>query len=145
MLDWTTRFLAASVKVPQAVQTFSQFFTHIVWTMLNKCMNNYKNFRDDALAADWLRDNGIAVQSFSTTHIKLLQAQQAAHALLTQHLSLLTAAQTKTLKAFQQKMTHKKARAKLKPEHAYPILNISTKINRQLFKGYRGLDKQSIT
>ena len=108
-------------------------------------MNNYKNFRDDALAADWLRDNGISVQSFSTTHIKLLQAQQAAHALLTQHLSLLTAAQTKTLKAFQQKMTHKKARAKLKPEHAYPILNISTKINRQLFKGYRGLDKQSIT
>ena len=108
-------------------------------------MNNYKNFKDDALTADWLRDNGIAVNAFSTTHIKLLQAQQAAHTLLTQNAHLLTPAQTKQLKAFQQKMAHKKAREKLKPTAAYPILNISTKINRQLFKDYRGLDKQSIT
>jgi hypothetical protein len=108
-------------------------------------MNNYKNFKDDALTADWLRDNGIAVNAFSTTHIKLLQAQQAAHTLLTQNAHLLTPAQTKQLKAFQQKMTHKKVREKLKPTAAYPILNISTKINRQLFKEYRRLDKQSIT
>lgn len=97
-------------------------------------MDTYKNFKDDALTADWLRDNGIAVNTFSTTHVKLLQAQQTAHTLLTQNHNLLTAKQIKTLKAFQRKMTNKKARAKLKPEAAYPILNISTKINRQLFK-----------
>lgn len=97
-------------------------------------MNTYKNFKDDALTADWLRDNGIAVKSFSTTHVKLLQAQQTAHTLLTQNKDLLTSNQIKTLKAFQRKMENKKARAKLKPEAAYPILNISTKINRQLFK-----------
>ena len=108
-------------------------------------MNNYKNFKDDALTADWLRDNGIAVNAFSTTHIKLLQAQQAAHALLTQSANLLTPAQTKQLQAFQQLMAHKRSRDRLKPTAAYPILNISTKINRQLFKDYRGLDKQSIT
>ena len=97
-------------------------------------MNTYKNFKDDALTADWLRDNGIAVNSFTNTHVKLLQAQQTAHTLLTQSPNLLTSNQTKILKAFQRKMTNKKARAKLKPEAAYPILNINTKINRQLFK-----------
>ena len=97
-------------------------------------MNTYKNFKDDALTADWLRDNGIAVNSFGTTNVKLLQAQQTAHTLLTQSTNLLTSTQTKTLKAFQRKMADKRVRTKLKPEAAYPILNISTKINRQLFK-----------
>jgi hypothetical protein len=96
-------------------------------------MNKLKNFKDDALAADWLRDNGIAVKSFSTTHVKLLQAQKTAHTLLSQNFNLLTTNQIKTLKTFQRKMSAKDTRAKLKPEHAYPILNISTKINRQLF------------
>jgi hypothetical protein len=96
-------------------------------------MNKLKNFKDDALAADWLRDNGIAVKSFSTTHVKLLQAQKTAHTLLTQNINLLTTNQIKTLKAFQRKMAEKNTRVQLKPEHAYPILNISTKINRQLF------------
>jgi hypothetical protein len=96
-------------------------------------MNKIKNFKDDALAADWLRDNGIAVKSFSTTHVKLLQAQKTAHTLLTQNINLLTTNQIRTLKAFQRKMAAKNTRVQLKPEHAYPILNISTKINRQLF------------
>jgi hypothetical protein len=97
-------------------------------------MNTYKNFKDDALTADWLRDNGIAVNSFSTTHVKLLQAQQTAHTLLTQNKDLLTTSQIKTLTAFQRSMSTKKTRTKLKPEHAYPVLNIGTKVNRQLFK-----------
>jgi len=96
-------------------------------------MNKLKNFKDDALAADWLRDNGIAVKSFSTTHVKLLQAQQTAHTLLSQNFNLLTTNQIRTLKAFQRKIAAKNTRLQLKPEHAYPILNISTKINRQLF------------
>ena len=96
-------------------------------------MNKYKNFKDDALTADWLRDNGIAVKTFNTTQVKLLQAQQTAHALLTQNIALLTTSQIKTLKAFKRKMANKRTREKLKPDAAYPILNISTKINRQLF------------
>jgi hypothetical protein len=96
-------------------------------------MKKLKNFKDDALAADWLRDNGIAVKSFSTTHVKLLQAQQAAHTLLSQNFNLLTTNQIRTLKTFQRKMAAKNTRLQLKPEHAYPILNISTKINRLLF------------
>ena len=102
-------------------------------------MNTYKNFKDDALTADWLRDNGIAVNSFANTHVKLLQAQQSAHTILNQHKDLLTTSQIKTLKAFQRTMSNKKARTKLKPENAYPILNISTKVNRQLFKLHKQL------
>ena len=96
-------------------------------------MNTYKNKRDDALTADWLRDNGIGDKAFCTTHIRLLQAQQAANTLLTQNHNLLTSTQIKALKVFQRKMASKKIRAKLKPKAAYTVLNISTKINRQLF------------
>ena len=96
-------------------------------------MNKYKNFKDDALTADWLRDNGIAIKKFITTDVKLLKAQQTAHTLLTQNITLLTTSQIKKLKAFQRKMANKRTREKLKPEAAYTILNISTKINRQLF------------
>ena len=102
-------------------------------------MNKYKNFMDDGLTADWLRDNGIAVQTFGTTHIRLLQAQQQAHALLTNHSNLLTQSQRTTLEQFQQAMSNKRTRCRLKPTSANPVLNISSKINRQLFKQHRHL------
>lgn len=113
-------------------QILLQFQTKFLWRLLNKCMNKYKNFKDNALTEDWLRDNGIAIKSFNATNVKLLQAQQKAHELLTQHKHLLTQNQIKTLKAFQRKMVGKHTRNKLKPESAYPILNISTKIHRQI-------------
>jgi hypothetical protein len=102
-------------------------------------MNKHKNFMDDGLTADWLRDNGIAVQSFGITHIRLLQAQRQAHTLLTQHSNLLTHTQRTTLENFQQLMAHKRTRDRFKPTAANPILNISSKINRQLFKQHRHL------
>ena len=104
-------------------------------------MNNHKDVRDDALTADWLRDNGISASIFSAADTKLLQAQQYAHILLTQTPHLLTTEQIVTLKAFTKNMSIKRTRATLKPKHAYPVLNIATKINRQLFK----LNKHSIT
>ena len=102
-------------------------------------MNKYKNFKDDALTADWLRDNGLNEKTFNTTHIRLLQAQQQATQLLNHHLNLLTNSQRKTLEFFQHQMAHKNTRIKLKPTAAFPVLNISTKINRQLFKQHRSL------
>jgi hypothetical protein len=102
-------------------------------------MNKHKNFMDDGLTADWLRDNGIAVQSFGITHIRLLQAQQQAHALLSQHSNLLTHSQHTTLEHFPLAMSNKRTRNRLKPASANPILNISSKINRQLFNQHRSL------
>ena len=83
---------------------------------------------------NWLKANGFKVNSVFDTHLKLLQAQQQAHILLSQHIDLLTQAQATTLRHFQNLMMHKNTRNKLKPESAYPTLNISTKINRKLFQ-----------
>ena len=102
--------------------------------MLNNCMNKHKDVMDDALAADWLRDNGISVAMFSAADTKLLQAQQYAHILLTQTPHLLSTEQIVTLKAFSKRMAIKRTRASLNSKHAYPVLNIATKVNRQLFK-----------
>jgi len=105
-------------------------------------MKNRKELLNDGLTADWLRDNGITVCVFNTADDKLLQAQKTAHTLLTQHTNLLTADQIQTLTTFTKRMAHKNTRTKLTPKSAYPILNISTKINRQLFQQYRQLNKQ---
>lgn len=112
-------------------------FFSFVWTRLNNCMN-YK----ETATQKWIRDNGMSVASFNTTHPTLLKAQQAAHQLLTHHSDLLTAAQRQALALFRQKMTNTRSRQRLKAEAAYPILNINTKISRQLFKQHRHLQHQ---
>lgn len=104
-------------------------------------MKNRKELLDDGLTADWLRDMGITVRVFNTADEKLLQAQKAAHTLLTQHTNLLTADQIGTLTTFTKRMSHKNTRNKLTSKSAYPVLNISAKINRQLFKQYKQINK----
>ena len=94
---------------------------------------------DTLEANEWLEQTGFNSNTFGTTHIRLLQAQQQAHALLTHHSNLLNHSQRTTLENFQQLMAHKRTRDRLKPTAAYPILNISSKINRKLFKHHRQL------
>jgi hypothetical protein len=88
---------------------------------------------------EWLWKEGFNESTFNSTHIKLLQAQQQAHALLTYHSNLITTSQAATLRHFQHLMANKNTRIKLKPSAANPVLNISSKINRQLFKQHRQL------
>jgi len=104
-----------------------------------------KNDKDTLTTEKWIKDTGLNVRAFNQLPVQLLQAQQAAHALLTHNLNLLTTEQVKTLRAFQRKVVNKKIRHKLKPASAYPILNISNKINRQLFKQHKQLPQPSIT
>ena len=99
----------------------------------------YKDKQAKALTADWLKDIGLDVPYFNQTHIKLLQAKTLATTLLEQNANLLSSTQTAKLEKFLKQMKHKNTREKLKPTHAYPILNIGTKINRQLFKQYKKL------
>ena len=84
----------------------------------------------ETITQNWIRENGMQVSTFNTTPVKLLQAQQQATNLLRNHANLLTKAQVQTLQNFQKRMTHKNTRTKLKPEYAYPILNIATKVKR---------------
>jgi hypothetical protein len=84
----------------------------------------------ETITQNWIRANGMQVSTFNSTPIKLLQAQQQATNLLLNYTALLTKSQTQTLQNFQKRMSHKNTRSKLKPEHAYPVLNIATKIKR---------------
>jgi hypothetical protein len=84
----------------------------------------------ETITQNWIRANGMQVSTFNSTPIKLLQAQQQATNLLRNYIALLTTQQVQTLQNFQKRMSHKNTRSKLKPEHAYPVLNIATKIKR---------------
>ena len=98
---------------------------------------NQKHKKDDALTSDWLRDNDCDNPLFNQTDIKILQAKKISQILLTQHLNLLTEEQIIQIKTFQKKVSKLKLLKKLKPNSAYPILNIGRKINRQLFRQYK--------
>ena len=90
--------------------------------------------RDTNSTNAWLANAGFNIATFSSTHVKLLLAQQAANCLLDMHAKLLNNEQTTMLKQFLKNMAHKNTRNKLKPQHAYPVLNLNNKVNRQLFK-----------
>lgn len=79
----------------------------------------------------------MGVGYFDQTDVDLLRAQQQSHILLTQHLDLLTLEQERMLRHFQQQMDNKRTRNKLKPAAAYLVLNIASKVHRQLFKQHR--------
>jgi hypothetical protein len=93
--------------------------------------------KDTLTTEKWIKSTGLNVRAFNNLPVQLLQAQQTAYTLLTQHQNLLTTEQTKTLRNFKRRVGNTKLCTKLKPEAAYPILNIATKINRQLFKQYK--------
>jgi galactitol-specific phosphotransferase system IIB component len=90
--------------------------------------------RDTDAADKWLRENGINVQTMSHTHVKLVQAQHDAHHLLTTYAHILTESQIAKLHSFQRKMNTGHIRKKMKPDAAYVVFNISTKIVRKLHK-----------
>ena len=94
----------------------------------------HKSKRDTGLTDWWLRQNGINAQIISDTHSKLIQAQHEAHLLLSNHIDLLNKDQIQALKKFQRKMNTGHIRKKLKPEAAYTVLNISTKVARLMHR-----------
>ena len=104
-----------------------------------------KEGKDVLTTEKWIKDTGITVCVFNHLPVQVLKAQQIAHTLLTHNLNLLTTEQIKTIRAFQRKVGNTKNHKNLKPSTSYPILNISNKINRQLFKQYKKLSQASIT
>jgi hypothetical protein len=106
-------------------------------------MNTYKNHKDDALTADWLRDNGLHDKTFATIKMEVVRAQTMTHTLLTQHRTLLTNKQLHQLTAFQQAAMNKRECKRITPAFCRCIMNINANINRQLFKHYRKLGRQS--
>jgi hypothetical protein len=90
--------------------------------------------RDTAYTNGYLKNIGLNPNVFGQVDSKLLDAQRQARELLKEYSELLTKAQIKTLKRFGQKMRTGAVRQKLKPEAAYAIFNITTKVVRILHK-----------
>jgi hypothetical protein len=107
-------------------------------------MNNYKNFKDDALTADWLRDNGLNDKTFSTAKLNAIRAQTMAHTLLTQHRNLLSNSQIQSLTAFQQATATKRDIQRVSDSFCKCVMNINANINRKLFRQHRKLNWQHI-
>ena len=105
---------------------------------MNKQEQQYqirKQEQQDTQQADtWIKQQGLNTGTFGITNLQLVQAQQTAHTLLTAHKHLLNQKQIQTLKKFQQKINNKRTNTKLNPKSSYQVLNIGTKINRQLFR-----------
>jgi hypothetical protein len=102
---------------------------------------NQKAKKHTGKTDEWIQKNGLAIDSFNSIPIRPLQAQHQAHKILTHHSNLLTQSQRNTLEKFQQAMTNKRTRNRLKPTAANAVLNISSKINRQIFRQHRQLTK----
>jgi hypothetical protein len=106
-------------------------------------MNNYKNFKDTALTADWLRDKGLNDKTFSTAKLNVVRAQTMAHTLLTEHLALLSNSQIQTLTAFQQTTATKRDIQRVADAFCQAVMNIHTNINRKIFRQHRKLNRQN--
>lgn len=97
-------------------------------------MNEYKA---DKQTAQWLKQNGMDEKSFTVIDLPFLQAQQVAFALMKYHAALLNDEQTTLLTTYLVDIKHKAKRKALTATKAYRVLNIGTKINRQLFKAHK--------
>lgn len=97
-------------------------------------MNEYKA---DQLTANWLKQNGMDEKSFTVIDLPFLQAQQVAFALMKYHAALLNEEQTDLLTTYINDIKHKAKRKTLTATKAYRVLNLGTKINRQVFKAHK--------
>jgi hypothetical protein len=95
-----------------------------------------RNTADDK-TAEWLKDNGMSAKDFAAIDLKLLQAQRAAHTLLTNHQDWLTERQRKHLTEFKQRVANKKQRQYITKDQALGILNLAKTAHRKDFKQRR--------
>lgn len=123
----------------------SQFLCAFIKSLLNKHMkltdaqyqiNRQTNIQTDA-TNEWLKNNGIKLKQFTTTKPRILVAQQTAYRLLTEHQSQLSNTQISTLRFYINKYTNSKQRNKITDGECFSVLNIQSKLNRQLFKAFR--------
>jgi hypothetical protein len=107
-------------------------------------MNTYKNFKDDALRADWLRDIGLNDKTFNTAKLNVVRAQDMANTLLTQHRSLLSNRDIHSLTAFVDAFNNKRERQRITNAFCHCVMNIHTRTNRKLFKQHRKLTQSNM-
>jgi len=98
---------------------------------------NKQHLKDEQLTNDWLKANGITQTLFNKVQVFQLQAYKTATNVLKHNVELLTDKEKILLMNYCTAMLNSKQRNSITKRNTYQILNISKRINRQLFKQYR--------
>ena len=98
---------------------------------------NKQHLKDEQLANDWLKENGITNRLFMEVQVFQLQAYKTATNILKHNVELLKNNEYELLTSYCKKMLNSKQRNSITKSNTYQILNIGTRINRQLFRQYR--------
>ncbi len=98
---------------------------------------NKQHLKDEQLANDWLKENGITNRLFMEVQVFQLQAYKTATNILKHNVELLKNNEYELLTSYCKKMLNSKQRNNITKRNTYQILNIGTRINRQLFRQYR--------
>ncbi len=89
----------------------------------------------------WLSGNGLNAQTLTAESNLVQRAVVAAKTLQREHAQLLKCRDVYTLNEFQRAAATKRTRANITDGFCYKVLNISTAVNRQLFKAHNKLVK----
>ena len=98
---------------------------------------NKQHLKDEQLANDWLKENGITNRLFNEAQVFQLQAYKTATNILKHNVELLKTNEYEQLTSYCKRMLNSRQRNSITKRNTYQILNIGTRINRQLFRQYR--------
>jgi len=100
---------------------------------------NKQHLKDEQLANDWLKENGITNRLFMEVQVFQLQAYKTATNILKHNVELLKTNEYEQLTSYCKRMLNSRQRNSITKRNTYQILNIGTRINRQLFRQYRNI------
>ena len=98
---------------------------------------NAQHLKDEQLTNDWLKANAITQTLFNKVQVFQLQAYKQATNILKHNVELLTDKEKDLLMNYCTAMLNSRQRNSITKRNTYQILNIGTRINRQLFRQYR--------
>lgn len=98
---------------------------------------NKLHIKEEQTANNWLKENGITNRLFNEAQVFQLQAYKTATNILKHNVKLLNNTEYEQLTSYCKAMLNSRQRNSLTKRNTYEILNIGTRINRQLFKQYR--------
>ena len=98
---------------------------------------NKQHIKDEQIANNWLNDNGITQTLFNKVQVFQLQTYKTAKNILKHNVELLKNGEYELLTSYCKAILNSRQRNSITKHNTYQILNIGTRINRQLFRQYR--------
>ena len=98
---------------------------------------NKLHIKEEQTANNWLKENGITNRLFNKVQVFQLQAYKTAKNILKHNVELLKNGEYEQLISYCKAILNSRQRNSITKRNTYEILNISTRINRQLFRQYR--------